>query len=184
MGSLLKETDFVLRVGERLEKGRWSVIAGTLFLLAATALADWSVGKEVSLGVLYVAPMMLGAFVLSTWEIAALALLSAFLRSRFDSPGTQIRALIALRICFTFLLHVRTVCRSAGAEPACCCRASGEDTTGTGAEAGSRGTTASAGCEQPRCYLDLGCRAAGCWARTRPPIISSQCRKVKSCGGD
>ena len=80
--------DFVVRVGRRFGGDRRSVVAATLLLLALTVLADWSVGKEISLGVLYIAPMMLGALVLSRSQIAGLALLSAFLRSRFDSPGT------------------------------------------------------------------------------------------------
>jgi hypothetical protein len=71
--------------------------------LALTAFVDWSVGKEISLGVLYIAPMMLGAFVLSSAEIAGLAVLSAFLRSRFDSPETQIEFI--LRFAFASLSY-------------------------------------------------------------------------------
>jgi signal transduction histidine kinase len=103
MGVALKEIDFVHLIGRRLGNGRWSVIAATLLLLALTAFADWSVGKEISLGVLYIAPMMLGAFVLSTAEIAVLAVLSAFLRSRFDSPQTQIE--LILRFAFASLSY-------------------------------------------------------------------------------
>jgi len=103
MGAALKGIDFVEVIERRLGKGRWNVIAATGILLALTALADWSVGKEMSLGVLYIAPMMLGALVLSAGEIALLALVCAFLRSRFDSPETQIEFI--LRFAFASLSY-------------------------------------------------------------------------------
>src|SRR5712692_4950370 len=55
-------------------------------------------GRARILGVLYILPMMLAAVVFRPWETAALALLCAFLRSRFDVPSSQ--AEVYLRFAF------------------------------------------------------------------------------------
>lgn len=73
------------------------VLLITCVILAVTAVADWLVG-HISLGVLYIMPMMTGALVLEPLELAGLALLCAFLRSQFDYPGTTIE--LFLRFAF------------------------------------------------------------------------------------
>ncbi|HVW09864.1 MAG TPA: PAS domain-containing sensor histidine kinase [Bryobacteraceae bacterium] len=76
---------------------RTTVFLVTGVLLTVSTLADWIVG-HISLGVLYILPMMFAALVLEPLELAALALFCAFLRSRFDYPGTTIE--LTLRFAF------------------------------------------------------------------------------------
>ncbi|HEY4084538.1 MAG TPA: PAS domain-containing sensor histidine kinase [Bryobacteraceae bacterium] len=76
---------------------RGTVLLLTGILLSLSSLADWIVG-HISLGVLYIMPMMSGALVLEPVGLAALALFCAFLRSRFDYPGAPVE--LVLR--FTF----------------------------------------------------------------------------------
>lgn len=90
-----------LRLDWLMERGPWlsppAILLLSAVLLAVAAIADWLVG-HISLGVLYMLPMMLAALVLEPLELAGLALFSAFLRSRFDYPGSGIE--IALRFAF------------------------------------------------------------------------------------
>jgi len=90
-----------LRLDWLMERGanlsRPSILLLSAALLAVAALADWLVG-HISLGVLYILPMMVAALELEPLELAGLALFSAFLRSRFDYPGSGIE--IALRFAF------------------------------------------------------------------------------------
>ena len=90
-------------IGLCLKAGRATVLFLTVVLLALVALADWSVGNSVSLSVLYILPMMLGAVVLRPWETAGLALLCAFLRACFDVPASH--AEIVLRFAFASLAY-------------------------------------------------------------------------------
>ena len=87
--------DWLMERGAKLSQP--SILLLSAVLLAVAAIADWLVG-HISLGVLYILPMMLAALVLEPLELAALALFSAFLRSRFDYPGSDIE--IALRFAF------------------------------------------------------------------------------------
>jgi PAS domain S-box-containing protein len=81
----------------------FAAIAITVMLVA---LADWAVGNTVSLSVLYILPMMLGALILGPFEIAGLALVCASLRARFDVPSSQAQAL--LRFAFAALAYCVT----------------------------------------------------------------------------
>ena len=72
---------------------RGAVILLTGVLLALSSLADWLAG-HISLGVLYILPMMSGALVFEPLELAALALCCAGLRSRFDYPGSPVERLL------------------------------------------------------------------------------------------
>ena len=94
---LKEETPAFLRAG----RGKTALAATALVTLVA--LADWSVGNTFSLGVLYILPMMLGALVLRPAEIAALAILCAFLRLLFDVPSRHLEA--ALRFAFSSLAY-------------------------------------------------------------------------------
>src|ERR1700675_93239 len=89
--------------GSYLEAGRTKVLLVTLGLTALIAFLDWSVGNTISLGVLYIFPMMLGALVMRWPGTALLALLCAFLRSRFDVPSSQVEAV--LRFVFASLSY-------------------------------------------------------------------------------
>ena len=89
--------DFFLKAG----KIKILVVVGCL--IGIIAITDWAVGNTFSLGVLYILPMMLGALVLRQPETAALALLCAFLRSRFDTPSTDLEAV--LRFVFAYISY-------------------------------------------------------------------------------
>jgi PAS domain S-box-containing protein len=78
-------------------------VAGLVLLIA---LADHAVGNRMSLGVLYVLPMMLGALVLTPVQIVFLALLCSSLRSWFDLPSPQIEMLLR----FIFALIAYSAC--------------------------------------------------------------------------
>jgi two-component system sensor kinase FixL len=86
-----------------LKAGRVKVFSSTAGLVLLVALADWAVGNTVSLGVLYILPMMLGAVILGPLEIAGLALVCASLRGRFDVPSSQAETM--LRFAFASLSY-------------------------------------------------------------------------------
>ncbi len=69
----------------------------TAVLLGGVSVTDWLVG-QISLSVLYVIPMMTAALLLRPLQLGFLALFCAFLRSRFDYPGSDIE--LALRFIF------------------------------------------------------------------------------------
>lgn len=70
----------------------------TAALVTLVAFADWVVGRNVSLAVLYILPTMLGALVLPVWATAAVAILCSCLRALFDVPGSP--AELVLRFVF------------------------------------------------------------------------------------
>ena len=78
-------------------------VAGLVLLIA---LADWAVGNRMSLGVLYVLPMMLGALVLTRSQIFFLSILCSSLRSWFDLPSPDIEMLLR----FVFALISYSAC--------------------------------------------------------------------------
>ena len=81
-----------------LRAGKIKILAITAILVVLMALADWLVGRNVSLAPLYIVPMMLGAVVLGPPEIAFLAVVCSCLRSLFDTPGST--AELTLRFVF------------------------------------------------------------------------------------
>ncbi len=86
-----------------LRAGRPKLLAATAILVGCIAFADWRVGNTVSLGVLYILPMMLGALILRPAETAVLALLCSFLRSSFDVPSSHAEKI--LRFAFASLAY-------------------------------------------------------------------------------
>jgi len=86
-----------------LRAGKIKIIATTVILVLLTALVDWAVGRNVSLAVLYIVPMMLGAVVLRPAQIILLAAACSYLRSLFDTPGSN--AELALRFVFALLAY-------------------------------------------------------------------------------
>jgi signal transduction histidine kinase len=83
-----------------LKAGKPTILATTAIMVAWIAIIDWSVGNTFSLGIFYILPMMLAAVILRPWETALLAILCAYLRSRFDVPGSQTE--VYLRFAFAF----------------------------------------------------------------------------------
>jgi PAS domain S-box-containing protein len=86
-----------------LRAGKVKVLWATAGLVLVVVLADWAAGITVSLGVLYILPMMLGAVILGPVETAVLALVCASLRAEFDVPSSNVEAL--LRFAFAFLAY-------------------------------------------------------------------------------
>ncbi len=72
-------------------------------LVTVIAVADRAVGNRMSLGVLYVLPMMLGGIALAPVQIFFLALLCSSLRSWFDLPSPYIEML--LRFIFALISY-------------------------------------------------------------------------------
>jgi PAS domain S-box-containing protein len=72
-------------------------------LVGLIAVADWAVGNRMSLGILYVLPMMLGSVVLAPVHILLLAILCSSLRSSFDLPSPYIEML--LRFIFALISY-------------------------------------------------------------------------------
>lgn len=77
-----------------LKAGRMRVLAVTAGLVIVVALADWAVGNTVSLAVLYMLPMILGAVIMGPLEIGGMALICALLRGEFDVPSSRAEALL------------------------------------------------------------------------------------------
>src|SRR5258708_17398869 len=86
--------DQVTMIDFFLRAGKTKILAAVGCLIAVIAVTDWAVGNSFSLGVLYILPMMLGALVLRRSETAVLAVFCALLRSRFDTPSTQLEAVL------------------------------------------------------------------------------------------
>ncbi len=72
-------------------------------LVTLIAMADHAVGNRMSLGVLYVLPMMLGSVVLAPVQIVFLSILCSSLRSWFDLPSPYIEML--LRFIFALISY-------------------------------------------------------------------------------
>jgi two-component system, LuxR family, sensor kinase FixL len=87
-----------------LRAGRPKILFATLSLVALATFADWATGHDISLAVVYILPMMLGAVVLRPWEMVLLAILCSYLRSWFDIPGTPLD--LVLRFIFAALAYL------------------------------------------------------------------------------
>ena len=86
-----------------LRAGKFKILAITATLVVLTGLADWLVGRNVSLAPLYIVPMMLGAVALGPMELAFLAGVCSCLRSLFDTPGST--AELTLRFVFAVVAY-------------------------------------------------------------------------------
>ena len=87
-----------------LRAGRFKILASTAILVVLVSLADWLVGRNVSLAALYIVPMMLGAVVLGPLELTVLATVCTYLRSLFDTPGSA--AELTLRFLFAGVAYL------------------------------------------------------------------------------
>ncbi len=90
-------------IGVWLRGDRSRILPAVAALIVLIAFADWRIGNRVSLGILYIIPMMLGAGVLDAASTALLAALCAFLRSAFDTPATK--AEVVLRFAFSSVAY-------------------------------------------------------------------------------
>lgn len=75
----------VLMLSLFLRGGTKSVLLKAALLIAAIAIADWRADKEVTLGFLYLFPMLMVGSVLKRWQIAIVAALCTLLAEIFDS---------------------------------------------------------------------------------------------------
>jgi two-component system sensor kinase FixL len=86
-----------------LGASRSTILTAAAATVTLIAVMDWHVGNTFSLGLLYIVPMVLAALVLRPGEIAAMALLCAFLRACFDVPSTRLE--LILRFIFASLSY-------------------------------------------------------------------------------
>src|SRR5271154_3502641 len=68
-----------------LRGGTKAVLLKAALLIALIALADWRADKDVTLGFLYLFPMLMVGSVLKRWQIGVVAALCTFLAELFDS---------------------------------------------------------------------------------------------------
>ena len=90
-------------IGFWLDAGKHRILLAVSLLIPCVALIDWSVGNRVSLGMLYILPMMIGAVILDARETAMIAIVCAFLRAWFDTPASLLEA--TLRFVFAWLAY-------------------------------------------------------------------------------
>jgi PAS domain S-box-containing protein len=83
---------------------KWVVISLSLLAIGAVAVADWLVGPEISLGGMYIFPMLFAATVLPPRAIVLLALLCASLRCTLDDSHLPVQ--YAIRFVFALLTYV------------------------------------------------------------------------------
>src|SRR5688572_10652542 len=85
----------------------WSLVAGergalslclALILLAAIATADWYIGLDVSLGALYVLPILLLGTVMPRPQVLVAAILCATLRMGLGHEGTWLEASLSFAL--------------------------------------------------------------------------------------
>lgn len=86
-----------------LDAGKPQVLAISGFMIAGIAVADWEVGLDISLGILYILPMMLAALVLNPRSIIGLAVVCATLRRLFENPHSSFET--ALRFAFALIAY-------------------------------------------------------------------------------
>src|SRR6202050_4155195 len=77
--ALVSMLSFFLRGGTKL------VLLKAGLLIALIAFADWRADKDVTLGFLYLFPMLMVGSVLARWQIGIAAALCTFLAEEFDS---------------------------------------------------------------------------------------------------
>lgn len=101
-----------------LHAGKPKVLAVTFLSIPCIAFLDWWTGTAISLGVLYIFPMMLAGTVLRPIESAALAVFCACCRAAFDAPGNHVelglRFLFALVAYFSSSLFVIALVKNRG----------------------------------------------------------------------
>lgn len=90
-------------IGRLLKLGKRNVLAVAAALILVIAVADWWVGARVSLGVVYVLPMMLAATVLTPLQTLALACVCSLLRALFDLPSPQLE--VVMRFLFAVVAY-------------------------------------------------------------------------------
>ena len=89
-----------------LKAGKLKIALATAVLVALVGFTDWAAGNTVSLSVLYILPMILGATVFEPVETAGVALVCASLRARFDVPSSEAEAV--LRFAFASVSYFAT----------------------------------------------------------------------------
>src|SRR2546426_204903 len=70
-------------------KSRTGILAGTAILIVSIALLDWTTKENISLGFLYIFPMLVAGYLLSRRKILMLAMVCAVLRETFSPWAWQ-----------------------------------------------------------------------------------------------
>ena len=74
--------------------GRGRILSLAAAMVAIIAVSDWWIGLNISLGALYVVPMILAALALPTRPLIGTAFICAIFRMLFDSPGSTLEAVL------------------------------------------------------------------------------------------
>ena len=81
---------------------RWVLLSSAVLLLTGIVLLDWWVGLEISLGALYLLPVILTSVVLSRWQVVLVAAACAWLRQEFmTAPVSWLDSLARFLLAFT-----------------------------------------------------------------------------------
>jgi len=109
MGTVIIAPDFRASVFARvvdlcLHAGKNRLLAVTALMIGGIVLADWRAGEDISLGVLYILPMMIAAIVLEPAGVIILAEVCAVLRWAFDNPHSHVEA--TLRFLFASVAYI------------------------------------------------------------------------------
>src|SRR5579864_5464574 len=70
-------------ISSHLREKRSFLLAANVVLIAVIALVDWRMHSNVSLGFLYLFPMLVGGYYLTRWKIFTQAVACALLRETF-----------------------------------------------------------------------------------------------------
>src|SRR5689334_2733433 len=71
------------------KQNRKKVITASAAGIAAIAFIDWQIGPNVSLGFLYLIPILLASGFISRWQVVATAALCAVLREVFSTTAWE-----------------------------------------------------------------------------------------------
>jgi two-component system sensor kinase FixL len=102
--ALVRETPFGRFVAFCLHADPKKILAISVAMMAAIGFADWRIDLDVSLGILYLLPMMLAATTLRPGGIAMMALMCAALRWMFNTHPLLVESI--LRFAFAFIAYL------------------------------------------------------------------------------
>jgi len=77
-----------------LNAGKPQILGITALMIACIALGDWEVGLDISLGIMYILPMVLAAIVLTPRSIIGLAIVCTIVRGLFNNPHSVLQTVL------------------------------------------------------------------------------------------
>jgi two-component system sensor kinase FixL len=100
----VQETSFGRIVAFCLQTDSKNILTLSVLMIVVIGFADWRIGLDLSLGVLYLLPVMLAATALRTSGVVMLALMCAVLRLTFNTHPLVVESV--LRFAFAFLAYL------------------------------------------------------------------------------